>query len=160
MMGSSTKQEPIEGAVAQVLNARELVINRGRLHGVTRGACFSVLSSDRRLVDIKDPDTKEVLGSITREVLQVKVVDVLDNMCIAKTFDSYTTSDVFSALALASAGKKSSSKTYYQTLKKSREYSSAGYEDLRLEDSAVQIGDRVVQVLPEPAQASGSPDSA
>jgi hypothetical protein len=143
----------IEGGVAEILNSRELVINRGANHGVTEGMYFAVMSSDKRLTNIKDPDTGQVLGSIPRETVRVRVEQVLDNMSVAKTYDSYTTGNPFAAIN-ALYGRGSQQRTYYRTLKKSREYSSAGYENLSLSESAVQIGDRVVELPVGSAETS------
>ncbi|GIH73241.1 hypothetical protein [Sphaerimonospora thailandensis] len=77
----------IEGKVAQILTARELVINKGTVDGVEVGMRFAVLNS--RGVDIKDPDTGEALGSVEIEKAIVKVVRVSDRLAVARTFRTY-----------------------------------------------------------------------
>ena len=62
----------IEGKVARILNARELVINRGTEHGVEIGMRFEVL--DPKSEDVADPDTGEVIGSVYRPKVNVEVV--------------------------------------------------------------------------------------
>lgn len=144
-MNETVEKSRIEGQVAQILNSRELVINRGLDHGVAKGMLFSVMSSDERLRDIVDPETRKVLGSIPRVTVRVKVSEVLPNMSVAKTYDSYSTAGILSGIS-SLYGQRFSGTTYYQTLKKSREYSSTGYEELDPDESAVKIGDRVVEI--------------
>src|SRR4051812_26233030 len=79
-----TTREPIEGKVARVLNSRELVINRGSEHGVKRGTVFVVLDPDG--ADIPDPDTGEIIGSIQRPKVRVRVTDVQTELCVARTY--------------------------------------------------------------------------
>jgi hypothetical protein len=77
-------REPIRGKVARVLNSRELVINRGSEDGVRRGTVFEVL--DPGGSDIPDPDTGEVLGSVYRPKVRVRVVVVEPRLSIASTY--------------------------------------------------------------------------
>lgn len=77
----------IEGQVAQVLNSRELVINRGRRHGVATGMVFAVL--DPAAEGITDPETGELLGSVYRPKVKVKAVDVHDRMSVARTYEHF-----------------------------------------------------------------------
>ena len=66
--------KPIRGKVARVLNTREIAINVGVEDGVTVGMYFDVM--DLQYEDIRDPDTDEVLGSIERPKVRVKVIHV------------------------------------------------------------------------------------
>ncbi len=77
----------IIGKVAQVLNERELVINIGRQDSVKAGDRFKVLSAAS--LDVRDPDTGEVLGSIEREKVRVKASQVFDNMTVCKTYRTH-----------------------------------------------------------------------
>lgn len=74
----------IEGLVAKVLNVHELVINRGREHGVSRGTLFEILDMDN--MTIVDPETGEELGAINRAKVRVKVTHIEDRLCIASTY--------------------------------------------------------------------------
>lgn len=85
----------VEGKVAEVLNDREVVINRGKDHGVKMGARFKLMETLR----IKDPDTKNVIGEITREKLRVKVVQLEQSLSIASTYETYETAGVDPTLA-------------------------------------------------------------
>ena len=55
----------IEGKVAQVLNAQELIINVGRNGGVVEGMKFAVLAETP--LAVKDPDSGALLGEVDRE---------------------------------------------------------------------------------------------
>jgi hypothetical protein len=75
----------ITGQVARILNARELVINRGQTHGVERGMRFAVL--DPKAEDIVDPETNEVLGTVNRPKVRLAVVQVEERMSVARTYE-------------------------------------------------------------------------
>lgn len=76
----------IEGRVAEVLNSRDLVINRGEENGVEQGMVFEILAPQGQ--DIRDPETDEVLGSVGRPKVVVKVVEVEAKLAVARTFKS------------------------------------------------------------------------
>ena len=76
--------EPIRGKVARILNDREIVINVGTTHSVDVGMYFNVI--DAKDEEIKDPDTGEVLGSIERPKVRVKVTHVQEKLSIASTY--------------------------------------------------------------------------
>ena len=73
--------EPIRGKVARVLNGQEIVINAGILDGVTVGMDFNVMDTNGE--DIKDPDTNEVLGSIERPKIRVRVIHAQEKLAVA-----------------------------------------------------------------------------
>ena len=79
--------ERIRGKVAKVLNSRELVINRGSEHGVQVDMLFDVLQPGGE--DIKDPETGEVMGSLERPKIRVKIVEVQEKMAVASTYQTY-----------------------------------------------------------------------
>lgn len=125
----------IEGKVAAVLNTRELVINRGADAGVTVGTKFAVLGAQ----EVTDPDTNRPLGSLHREKIRVEVVEVQDNMAVARTYETYLPDDVFSAFF-----PRSTRVTYVRTLRdeaQSPASSASGTGSV-----LVQRGDRVRQV--------------
>ena len=76
--------EKLEGRVAQVLNARELVINIGSDKGVAVGMKFAVLSATPMVVH--DPETNELLDSVDREKVRVEAVEVRPKIAICKTY--------------------------------------------------------------------------
>ena len=73
--------EPIRGKVARVLNGQEIVINAGIVDGVTVGMDFNVMDPNGE--DIKDPDTNEVLGSIERPKVKVRVIHAQEKLAVA-----------------------------------------------------------------------------
>jgi hypothetical protein len=74
----------IEGKVARVLTSRDLVLNRGAEHGVNEGMIFEVLDPEGS--DIPDPDTGEVIGSVYRPKVRVRVEIVEPKLAVAKTY--------------------------------------------------------------------------
>ena len=133
----------IEGKVAGVLNIRELVINVGSLHGVQRGMKFKVLASQP--LEIRDPETDEILGVLDREKVRVKVVEVRDRFSICRT---YRTRRVGGSNYYAAALLKQISppREEPETLKAD---DSAYPPPLSEEESYVKRGDRVVQIEDE-----------
>lgn len=81
---TTTKPQRIEGRVAQILNARELVINIGQDNGVLEGMKFAILSEAP--TEIRDPETGELLDTIDREKVRVKASEVRSKITICKTF--------------------------------------------------------------------------
>jgi hypothetical protein len=75
--------ERILGKVAAINSDRELVINRGSEHGVTADTYFYIKGEP---IEVPDPDTHESLGSIVPIKVVVKVREVDQNFCIARTF--------------------------------------------------------------------------
>lgn len=82
----TTQVEPIRGKVARVLNSREVALNRGARDGVKLGMVFSILGEAGS--EIIDPDTGEVLGSVDRPKVRVKVKVLKDRIAVAETFVS------------------------------------------------------------------------
>ena len=77
----------IQGKVAQILNERDLVINKGSDHGVADGMLFLVTQPD---VPIKDPDSGAELGVLARDKIKVKVFEVHPLFSLAKTYETYS----------------------------------------------------------------------
>lgn len=122
--------EPIRGKVAQVLSQRELAMNVGSEQGVEEGMKFDVMGS----ADIRDPDSKELIGKIERSKLRVRVSYVQEKVAVATTFRRITNGVSF-ALALMPVDWR----IEHETIRASGKT----WE----EDSRVQIGDPVVQVI-------------
>ena len=76
----------IAGKVAEILNERDLVINQGAENGVAEGMKFKVSEPE---VAITDPDTKALLGVLTREKIRVRVSEVYPRFAVAKTYETY-----------------------------------------------------------------------
>lgn len=135
--------EPIRGKVASLINEREIAINVGTARGVTVGMYFDVI--DAHDEEIRDPDTEEVLGSIERPKVRVRVTHVQEKLAIAST---YKTESVNIGGHGGPWGPFARSLMPPEWIKK--------YETLRTEDKAwsplyeeesyVKVGDPVVQV--------------
>jgi hypothetical protein len=140
-------RQAIEGSVAKILTARELVINRGSADGVERGMKFEVL--DPKLEDITDPDTGESLGGIDRPKVVVEVTRVADRLAIARTYRHKrvnvggTGGFLSGASALAKQFEPPRYVTRYETLKTDE----ATWEDLDESRSFVKTGDPVREVI-------------
>ena len=79
----------VEGRVAQVLDGRQLVINRGHADGVRIGMRFKIMAESP--IQITDPDTGEILDEILREKLRVEVIEARERIAICATYQSRET---------------------------------------------------------------------
>lgn len=77
-----TQERTVEGAVAALLNSRELVINRGSKHGVAKGDRVDIGDTS---VEILDPETEERLGTVSRPLISMVVRDVQESLSVART---------------------------------------------------------------------------
>lgn len=138
-------KELIRTKVARVLNSREIVIAAGSIQGVTKGMYFDVI--DPKGEDIKDPDTGEVLGSIERPKVRVKITQVQEKLSVASTFKKEKVNIggkgyFVENLGFAEALMPPNYVTKYETLKTNEKT----WEDLDEKESYVKSGDPVVQV--------------
>lgn len=139
-------EKTIRGKVARVLNSRELAINLGSENGVELGMLFDVL--DPKGEDITDPDTGEVLGSVDRPKVRVKVINVQEKLCIASTYKSkkINVGGMGRDLGFGRMADILRPPEYvvkYETLKTTEKT----WEDLDEQQSFVKIGDPVVSVV-------------
>lgn len=128
----------IEGKVAGILNIRELTINIGSNDNVSVGMKFKVLASSP--LEIKDPVTGELLGTLDREKVRVKVAEMFEKYSICRTFRNTIThgmdlSDYWQAFR--------TKKVIPETLKAE---DSSLPPPLSEEESYVKKGDRVIQI--------------
>lgn len=142
--------ELIRSKVARVLNSREVAIAAGSSQGVEIGMYFDVL--DPKGENILDPDSGEILGSIDRPKVRVKVTQVQERLSVASTFKKEKINVGGTARDLASIGSIGLLSrslmppkyiTKYQTLKTDEKT----WEDLDEAESYVKTGDPVVQVV-------------
>ena len=136
--------DPIRGKVARILNSREVALNVGTVDGVSVGMYFDVL--DPKGESITDPDSGEVLGSILRPKVRVKVTLVQDRLSVATTFRSRRVNVGGSIGVLTSHSTALLPErwvTEYETLKTDE----ATWEDLSEDKSIVKSGDPVLQVV-------------
>lgn len=127
--------EPIRGQVARILNLKDLVINRGGAHGVYVGMQFVILN--RNAQNIVDPETDEVIGSVPVAKTIVKVVNVQDQMSIARTFRETRSTSLVATMAIFSDTPRA------ETLKTQE---STAVQELDEKDSFVKRGDEAVEV--------------
>jgi hypothetical protein len=76
---------PITGKVARILNDRDIALNIGTDQGVSIGMFFDVL--DTAGEEIRDPETNELLGTVDRVKVRVKVTRVQEKLSVASTFE-------------------------------------------------------------------------
>jgi Restriction endonuclease len=149
-----SERVPIEGRVARILNLRELAINRGSSDGVRVGMVFDVL--DPKAEDIEDPESGDVLGSVYRPKVQVKVFAVEERLSLARTFKSTRVNLGGSGGlgGLARAFEPPKWVEHHETLKTSE----STWQDLDESESMVKTGDPIVEalVVEGAADAAGS----
>lgn len=139
--------DPIRGKIAKILNSRELAINIGASHGVQVGMYFDVMDQEHE--NLSDPVTGEILGSIERPKVRVKVILVQDRFALASTYRAKRVNvGGLSSIGLITGGLSEALMppkwvTKYETLKTEEKT----WEDLKEEESYVKTGDPVVQVL-------------
>ena len=136
----------IRGKVARILNSREIAINVGSDDGVSTGMYFDVL--DQNYEEIRDPDTQELLGSIQRPKIRVKIMMVQEKLSLASTYKTRRvnvggTADFLLAASLSRALTPPKWVTKHETLKTQEKT----WENLEEEKSYVKTGDPVVQVV-------------
>ena len=154
----------ITGAVAELINERELAINIGSDVGVILGMKFTVFEKERI---IRDPVTNAVLGHIQNEKVKVKVILVHPKFSIARTYETYQTragvQDILSTYSramrdnLARFAIVSQEETRVRTLKASDK--PPGFEHINELESYVKVGDPVKflempENVPTPANES------
>ena len=140
----ATQVKPIRGKVAQILNSREVALNLGLDDGVEIGMLFDIVTPKGH--DITDPVTGDVLGSLDRPKVRVKIVSVQDRLSVAATFRKKRENIGGSSDLIGLYSRMSSPPrwiTKYETLKTT----DSTWEDLPDEDSYISKGDPVVQVF-------------
>lgn len=90
--------DELRGKVVKVLNNRELVINRGREHGVRRGQIFRVLAKESKpIFDIPEDgsdgeegeESGEIIGYYRDTKTAVEVVETQEKTALARTFREF-----------------------------------------------------------------------
>ena len=134
----TSNDDRIRGKVAAILTKRELILNIGSADAVTLGMKFVILNS--KGIDVRDPDSGEVLGSVEVPKTVVKVVRVDDeHLSVARTFRKIAGSPGL----LSSMTNIAGTPTRIETL--DIESGSSLKAELSLEDSYIQPGDIAVQ---------------
>jgi hypothetical protein len=133
----------IRGQVARVLTTRELVINRGNADGVGVGMRFAVL--DPKADNIRDPETGEVLGSVSRPKVNVEVTRVEKRLSLAATYRTRRVNVGGQGAGISALGKLFEPPEYvdeFDTFKASDQ----SWQELDESESFVKVGDPVVQL--------------
>lgn len=154
---------PIVGKVARINSDRELIINRGSDDGVEAGMLFRVKDDP---VEVVDPDSGETLGQVNPVKVVVRVAEVSQKFCIARTYRSKRVqvsegrkaSPLYSVMrggALADALQPPVPAQYETRIETLRRDPIAG-EPLDDFDSVVSVGDVVEQATDGDASDSAS----
>jgi hypothetical protein len=132
----------LEGRVAEILNARELVINIGSDKGVTRRMKFAVLADAPK--EVHDPETGELLDTVVKEKVRVEAVEVRPRITICRTYRTTTTRIIGGEYVDYFRRQHREESKETETLKAA----DASYlEPLSPQQSYVKINDRVVTVV-------------
>lgn len=124
--------ELITAKVARILNSTDVALNRGSAAGIDIGMRFAVLSDAG--ADIKDPDTGEILDSVSIAKTLVKIISVTEKLSVGRTFRKYESFGIGSALTRGT--------TRVETL---RSDESSLQQELDPKKSKVKVGDSVIQ---------------
>jgi hypothetical protein len=89
----------LEGKVAEIRSQYQIVINRGKDHGVEDGMRFVIYEKGEELTD---PDTGTSLGNIEYVKAKVQVVYIREKYAIAETYET----NKFSGLAILAGERK------------------------------------------------------
>jgi len=73
----------IEAKVAQVISDYQVALNAGEAQGVQEGDAVALY----RTVDVKDPDSGDILGSVKVKYLSLEVAFVEPKFCVASVTD-------------------------------------------------------------------------
>lgn len=134
----------VKGKVAAILNERDLVINKGSDAGVKDSMKFKVVVPE---VTVTDPDTGEILGTVAKEKIRVKVVEVHPKFSVGKTYETYVVNvgglaaDSFEALRFRFLPRREV--TRVRTL---RSDDSTSLAPMVEGSSFVKVGDPVIEV--------------
>lgn len=133
----------IHGKVAKVLNSNEVALNIGSEDGVKIDMYFDIM--DPTGENISDPETGEILGSVERSKVRVKVTKIQKKLSIASTFKERRKNIGGTGLnygVLSKALMPPKWVTELETLKTEEKT----WEDLEERESYVKTGDPVVEV--------------
>src|ERR671932_628055 len=81
-MTEGASRMALEGKVAKILGKGEIVVNRGRSHGVRQGMLFEIFAPEGE--EVWDPDTGETLGTVEDVKAKAEVTEVKDRLAVAR----------------------------------------------------------------------------
>ena len=148
----ATQTGLIRGKVAEILSPLEVALNVGENHGVKSGMLFDILS--KKGWGIKDPDSGEELGSIGLPKARVRLSYVYDKFSVARTSQTKLV-NVGGVGYVGSVGNMRDTLRMFEPPKwverpeplKIKKQSPAPSQDLDEQESYIDIGDTVVQVV-------------
>ncbi len=108
------------------------------------GMEFDVISDKGE--DIRDPDTREILGSVVLAKTRVRITQVEERLAVASTQSKRINVEGSTLGVFARSLMPTNRVTRHESLKQSDD---ARWQDLDESESFVKIGDPVVQVLAE-----------
>jgi hypothetical protein len=88
----------IQGKVATVIPPYEVAFNVGSKAGVKHGDTAVVLKN----IAITDPETGDLLGTVDRPAVRLRIIEVTDQLCVGETFISVSRPDDTAALGRSS----------------------------------------------------------
>jgi|GEM_PF-794261 len=132
----------ITGLVADLIDDRTLVINKGTNDGVAIGMLFMVYDATGKVV--KDPTSGDELGKIKLPKIEVKVIHVEEKYCLAEThkYKEVNVGGVNPLLGTANLFSPPKYVKQYETF----DIEEKTKRQLDKEKSIVKIGDAVEQV--------------
>ena len=144
----STRTNLIRGKIARILGSREVVLNIGREQGVEPGMKFDILYRDG--IEIHDPDSGDVLGSIDYSKARIRTTNVYDKVSVAST---YQTESVNVGGALGPDVRKLFQPPQWETRVETLKTEPSSEQENTASDKAdnyVAVGDPVVQDIEVP----------
>ncbi|WP_375490364.1 hypothetical protein [uncultured Jatrophihabitans sp.] len=124
--------------IIQIVNDREVAISGGAEAGISGG---DTLLIQGRPVDIRDPETNEVLGQVVQTKAVVKAYDVKERFALARTFRSRRVN------VGGGGGINSISRMFdppkWETRTETLRRSPQAGDPLLPDESVVEVGDRV-----------------
>ncbi len=72
----------VEGKIAKVFGNNEVVVNRGREHGVRHGMVFEIFTPGGD--EVWDPDTGETLGTVEDVKSKAEITEVKEKLSVAR----------------------------------------------------------------------------
>lgn len=130
----------IEGYVAQILNERSIVINKGSTAGVKIGMRFKVLSTTP--LEVVDPITSDPLGELNREKIRVECTELYDTFSVCSTYVLKHIGGYFSGSAIFNELVRD--QIVVETLRYDARDKPAPLSE---EESIVKVGDKCIQIF-------------
>jgi len=141
----------LTGKVAQILNDREVIINRGSTHGVRVGTYIGII--DPLSLDVTDPETGDSIGGIRRVKVILKVTQVSDRLAVAATFKTTRVNTGGSGLGGLGAASRIFEPPKYVERVERLGFDSTSARPLDESESKVRIGDPFEEMTEDRAVA-------